>query len=128
MKNEIVRKRLQQDRVTTYAKLCAEADKIEKRRLKLRDKIIKLMERGYVCPKSGPYLVLLTYQERHPVAWKEEWMELCKRVYGAKKRKQMLNLILDEAPLIKTPMLLPRVNPDYRIVERDKVVEMRGAA
>src|SRR5882724_154824 len=116
MNTELPKKRLQQDKVTKYAKLCAEIAKLEKQKLKLRSKLIKQLEVGYICPKSGPYLIVLTYQERHPIAWKEEWSELAKRIYGAKKRKVMLAQLVEDAPLVKTPMLLPRVNPDYRTV------------
>jgi len=117
-------KRLSQDKVTTYAKLCAEYDALKKRKEKMRIRLIEQMEAGYVCPKAGPYLVMLTYQEKHPVAWKEEWIKLYKRAFGAGWKKQMKRLI-SMAEVVKTPMLLPRVNPKYRIVEHEKVLEFK---
>jgi len=128
MKTELPKKRLPQDKVTKYAKLCAEIDDLEKKKKKLRGKLIKQMEAGYVCPRSGPYLVLLTYQERHPIAWKEEWSDLAKRVYGATKRKAMLAQLIAEAPEVKTPMLLPRVNPSYRTVSNVVAFNKREVA
>jgi len=123
MKNELPAKRLAQDKVTKYAKLCAQIDSLEKSRKKLRERLIKQMEAGYVCPQRGPYLLLLTYQERHPIAWKEEWMDVAKQLYGAKRRKAVLKALYENAELVKTPMLLPRVNAKYR--QKDNIVEFK---
>ena len=112
MKNEI-KKRLPQEKVNKYVYLSAEIDKMEKQRLKLRDKFIKMFGQGFVCPKRGPWLLLLSFQERRNVAWKEQWIRQAKKAFGPGWKKVMKQLI-SKTPVSKTPLLLIRPNADYQ--------------
>ena len=121
-------KKLKQDMVTTYAKMAKQKNDIEKKLTVLRKKIIVLMERGYISPKNGPYLLELTYQDRHPIAWKEEWMDLAKVHFGKKGWKAAFKQLLADAELVRTPMLLPKINAKYRVVDQENIVEFKRKA
>jgi len=123
-------KRIRQDRVTRFALLNAELDKLEKEHKKQRDKIIRLMNNGYTCPRFGPYLVVLSEQSRMQISWKDEYTKLVKKMFGPKWRK-MVQAAINRAPEVKTPMLLVRVNPDAKHKPVEKVVVInrhRGVA
>jgi hypothetical protein len=122
MQNETPKKKLEQSKVNKYVHLSAEIDKLEKQRLKLRVKLLALMERGYLCPKRGPWLLLLSHQERRNVAWREAWTRLAKKAYGPSWRKVMKQLVA-KTPVTKTPLLLIRPNADYE--PTTKVVEFK---
>jgi hypothetical protein len=125
-------RKLDQDKVTTYAKICAKIDALEEKRKKMRDKIIAKLEAGYLCPTAGPYILELYYQERQAPAWKRQWQRLAKKQYGPEWRKVMARLIAAQ-PVNSIPSLRAKINSRYRVVhDRDdeKVVEFRkrGAA
>ena len=116
-------KYLDQYTVTRYATLVARLKKLEKKKEILRQEIIEGLSEGLACPRSGPYLVTLTMQERRPVSWKDEFIKLAKEQLGKAWVKYKAK-IEDEAEVVKTPMLLTDVNPDYREAEEAKIVEM----
>jgi hypothetical protein len=122
-----VKKRLDQDKVTTYAKISAKIEALEKKRKKMRDSIIAKLEAGYVCPAAGPYIIELYYQERQYVAWKQQWQRLARKQYGPDWRKVMKRLI-SSTPVDSIACIKAKVNSRYRVVrDRDdeKVVEFR---
>lgn len=122
-------KYLDQDTVTRYAQLCADLKKMSDQKDKMREELIEGFKEGLRCPRNGPYLLTLTYQERRTISWKDEFVKLAKEQLG-KAWVKYRTRIENEAPVVNTPMLLSDVNPDYD-VEGENVVGIkkgRGAA
>ena len=105
---------LDQDKVTEYAQLSAKIDELEERRKDLRPELIDQLEDGYKCPKDGPYLLKLTYQNRRSISWKDEFAKIAREFLGKAWLKRR-NGIVDSAPKTKIPMLLPKTNPRYKV-------------
>lgn len=111
--------------VIAYAERHLQIKQLEKDEREDRERIIKLMKKGYLCPEGLAYVLILTNQERHPVSWKDEWTVLARRFL---KKTSLVRLemeqIMDSAEVVNTPMLL--VEP--AIQKKSKVVTMKGAA
>lgn len=118
---------LEQQLVTEYAQLCAEIDKMDAARKKLREEIIAGFSAGLKCPHKGPYLVKMTVQQRRNVSWKDEWVDLAKAHFG-KLWKKAQKKILAEALVTPTPTLLTDVNPDYEVEAPSRPVILRKGA
>jgi hypothetical protein len=124
-------RKLDQDKVTTYAKIAQKITDLTKKKEKMRGKIIAKMEAGYICPTGGPYIIELYYQETQVPSWKEEWQRLARKQYGSGWREAMRRLIVN-TPVNNIPKLKAKINSRYRVVRDsdEKVVEFRkrGAA
>lgn len=96
---------LKKETVETYARRHLQIEQLEKDEKEERERIIKLMKKGYECPPGVPYKLVLTNQERHPIAWKKEWTALARRLLKKTWRKEFKQ-IQDSADTVNTPMLL----------------------
>jgi hypothetical protein len=103
---------LDQEMVTRYAQLCADLKQMSEQKEKMREEIIEGFKEGLKCPRRGPYLVTLTYQEQSKISWKDEFVKLAKEQLG-KAWVKYRTRIENEAPVVNTPRLLTDVNPDY---------------
>jgi hypothetical protein len=110
---------LNQEEVTEYAQLSADIKKMEERKQALREEIIAGFKEGLKCPHRGPYLLVLTQQERRQISWKDEFIKLAKDTLG-KTWVKYRTRIENEAPVVPTPMLLVEINPDYEVEHMQK--------
>jgi hypothetical protein len=117
-------KYLNQELVTRYAQLSADLKKMEEQKQKMREEIIEGFKAGEKCPRQGPYLVSITYQERRNISWKDEFVRLAREQLG-KAWVKYRTKIENEAPVVNTPMVLTDVNPDYEV---EAPVGKRGVA
>lgn len=117
-------KYVDQDKVNEYCKVNARLDELDKRRLVLKDDLLKGFKAGRLCPTGGPFIVEPSFSSRRQISWQEDLGDLFKRI--ARKypnlKKQMLEQwrngikkIEDDAPKTTIEKLLPKVNPKYKM-------------
>jgi hypothetical protein len=111
-------KYLAQEDVTRYAQLSADIKRMEGQKDKLRLELIEGFKEGLRCPRRGPYLIVLTTQDRRNISWKDEFVKLARETLG-KAWVKYKTRIENEAVVTPTPMLLTEVNPDYEVEKGD---------
>jgi len=115
-----------QELVTLLAQWCGDLKKMEEQKCRMRDELVEGFNSGLRCPRRGPYLIVMTSQERRTISWKDECIKLAKEHFG-KAWKKWQTRTENDAPVVNTPMLLPQVNPDYDVEEAAKAVAVMSA-
>lgn len=109
---------LDQYLVTRFAKITALLKKWGDRREQIRQELLEGLHDGKNCPRSGPFLVVLTAGTESRVDWRREWEHLAREHYGRTWTKEQDRLFKEYER--ETEKLLVQPNPDFRLEEPDK--------
>jgi hypothetical protein len=111
--------------VTRYARWRAAYLKLEKKVNALRDHLKELLEQGYTCPETGPYLVALQPAEGN-VSWKDDFLAYLTAQVGAEEAAKILAEREAKADRKSYNKLITKTNPRFEL--RSTIRRKRAAA